>query len=248
MRVGAAAELREIVEAGADRLDAPLVLMQNVANQICLATFCIKGGEATMPSQAIESAEEVFRQRGGTLRLSQAAALGISRATVYRMAAAGQVVRLARGLYQLADMPLLGDPDLVLVMQRVPGSVICLVSALAFHNLTTQIPHEIQIAVSRAVHYPKITHPPVRVFRYQDELLKAGVETPTVGGHTIRVFSAEKTLADCFKYRNKIGLDIAIEALRLYWQRRRPDVPTLMRYAHLCRVSRVMRPYLEALQ
>jgi predicted transcriptional regulator of viral defense system len=164
------------------------------------------------------------------------------------MTAGGQVERLARGLYQLTDMPLLADPDLVIVMQTVPGSVVCLVSALAFHNLTTQIPHEIQIAISRASRYPKITHPPIRVFRYQEEILKAGVESPAVDGHTIRVFSAEKTIADCFKYRNKIGLDIAIEALRLYWQRRRPDVPALMNYARLCRVSRIIRPYLEVLQ
>jgi predicted transcriptional regulator of viral defense system len=145
-------------------------------------------------------------------------------------------------------MPLLGDPDLVVVTQMVPGSVVCLVSALAFHNLTTQIPHEIQIAIGRSARYPKITHPPVRFFRYRDEILKAGVESPNVDGHTIRVFSAEKTIADCFKYRNKLGLDIAIEALRLYWQRRRPDVPALMGYARLCRVNRIIRPYLEVLQ
>jgi predicted transcriptional regulator of viral defense system len=145
-------------------------------------------------------------------------------------------------------MPLLGDPDLVLVTQMAPGCVVCLVSALAFHNLTTQIPHEVQIAISRTVRYPKISHPPVRVFRYQEELLTAGVESLEVDGHTIRVFSAEKTLADCFKYRNKIGLDIAVEALRPYWERRRPDVPALMKYAHLCRVNRIIRPYLEVLQ
>lgn len=164
------------------------------------------------------------------------------------MLQAGQVERLSRGVYRLADMPLLGDPDLVVVTQRVPGCVVCLVSALAFHNLTTQIPHEIQIAVARTSRYPRILHPPVRVFRYQDALLHAGAETHDVEGHTIRVFSPEKTIADCFKYRNKIGLDIAVEGLRLYWQRRRPDIPALMKYAHLCRVARVIRPYVEALQ
>jgi predicted transcriptional regulator of viral defense system len=163
------------------------------------------------------------------------------------MAEAGQVERLARGLYRLADMPLLGDPDLVVVTQRVPDGVLCLVSALAFHDLTTQIPHEVQIAVSRRARYPKITHPPVRVFRYRDDVFEAGVESHDVDGHTIRVFSAEKTIADCVKYHNKIGLDIAIEALRLYWQRRRPDVRTLMKYAHICRVDRAMRPYVEVL-
>jgi predicted transcriptional regulator of viral defense system len=201
-----------------------------------------------MTTSANERAAEVFRQHGGTLRIGQGPGLGVSRSTVYRMAETGQVERLARGLYRLADMPLLGDPDLVVVTQMVPGSVVCLVSALAYHDLTTQIPHEIQIAISRTARYPKIAHPPVRVFRYQGEMLKAGVENHEVDGHTIRVFSAEKTIADCFKYRNKIGMDIAIEALRLYWQRRRPDLPTLMKYAHICRVDRVIRPYLEVLQ
>lgn len=201
-----------------------------------------------MTTSASQKAAEVFRQHGGTLRVGQGPALGVSRSTIYRMAEAGQVERLARGLYQLADMPLLGDPDLVIVTQMVPGSVLCLVSALAFHDLTTQIPHEIQIAIGRTARYPRISHPPIRVFRYQDALLNAGVETHDLEGHTIKVFSPEKTIADCFKYRNKIGLDIAIEALRLYWQRQRPDIPTLMKYARICRVDRIMRPYMEALQ
>ena len=228
-------------------LDATAALVQDAANRSHLAAFCIRGGETIMTTSAGEKAAEVFRQHGGTLRIGQGPTLGVSRSTVYRMAEAGQVERLARGLYRLADMPLLGDPDLVVVTQMVPGSVVCLVSALAHHDLTTQIPHEIQIAVSRTSRYPKMSHPPVRVFRYQEEMLKAGVESHDVDGHTIRVFSAEKTIADGFKYRNKIGLDIAIEALRLYWQRRRPDVPTIMRYAHLCRVDRIIRPYVQIL-
>ncbi len=213
-----------------------------------MAALCISGGATVMAGNAGERAAEIMRQHGGTLRISQALTLGIGRSTIYRMADAGQLDRLARGLYRLADMPLLGDPDLVVVTQTVPGSVVCLVSALSFHDLTTQIPHEIQIAISRTSRYPRIAHPPVRVFRYQKGVLKAGVETHDVDGHPIRVFSAEKTIADCFKYRNKIGLDIAIEGLRLYWQRRQPNVPALMTYARICRVNRVIRPYLEVLQ
>lgn len=199
-----------------------------------------------MEATAQEAAVDIFRQHG-TLRTRQAGALGVSRTTIQRMLEAGQLERLSRGVYRLADMPILGDPDLVVVTQRVPDCVVCLVSALAFHDLTTQIPYEIQIAIGRTARYPQISHPPIRVFRYQHALLNAGVETHDLEGHTIKVFSPEKTIADCFKYRNKIGPDIAIEALRLYWQRRRPDVPTLMRYAHLCRVDRIMRPYMEAL-
>jgi len=178
--------------------------------------------------RASDRATEVFREHGGALRASQAALLGVSRSTLYRMAEVGLLERLARGLYRLADLPPLGDPDLVVVSQRAPGSVVCLVSALAFHNLTTQIPHEVQIAVSRTMRSPKVEHPPVRAFRYQDEVFRAGVETHMIDGVPVRIYSPEKTLADCFKYRNKIGLDIALEALRLYWQRRKPDVNSLM--------------------
>ena len=222
-------------------------VFQNKANRMCLAVFCNIGEEAAMAATAMGRAAMVFREHGGTLRTSQAETLGINRTTIYRMLKAGQVDRLARGLYRLADMPLLGDPDLVVVTQRVADCVVCLVSALVYHDLTTQIPHEIQIAIGRAAGYPRVSQPPVRVFRYQETVLNSGVETHEMEGHPIRVFSAEKTIADCFKYRNKVGLDIALEALRLYWQRRRPDVPTLMKYAHICWVDRVIRPHLEIL-
>ena len=195
-----------------------------------------------------ERAIETFSQHGGTLRTGQAEALGVSRSTLYRMVARGEVKRLDRGLYRLADLPPLGDPDLVIVTQRAPNSVVCLVSALAFHHLTTQIPHEIHIAVSRTSRYPAISHPPTRVFRFHNDVFRAGVETHRIDGHPLRVYSPEKTIADCFKYRNKIGLDIALEALRLYWLRGRPDINSLMAYSRTCRVNRIIRPYIEVLQ
>jgi len=196
---------------------------------------------------AAERAAAIFRNHGATLRMSEALRCGISRTTLYRMAQEGQLCRLTRGLYRLEGLPAPGDPDLALVTQKVSGSVLCLVSALAFHNLTTQIPHEVQIAISRTSRYPTLKHPPIRVFRMRPEVLRAGVETHAVDGHAVRVFSPEKTLADCFKYRNKIGLDVAVEALRLYWQRRRTDIDALMNFARICRVDRVIRPYVEAL-
>ncbi len=203
-----------------------------------------------MPRTAVaaERVAQIFRKHGGTLRTSQAESLGVSRSTLYRMVAAGDVERLARGLYRLAGLPPIGDPDLIVVTQRVPDGVLCLVSALVFHNLTTQIPHEVQIAVSRTARYPRVHHPPVRVFRFQEDAFKAGVQTHEVDDHPVRVYSPEKTIADCFKYRNKIGLDIAVEALRTYWRRGRPDTRSLMGHARTCRVSRIIRPYIEALQ
>ncbi len=163
------------------------------------------------------------------------------------MVEAGKLERMARGLYRLTDMPLPRWPALIVVAKLVPDAVICLISALDFHDLTTQIPHQVYVAISRKSRYPTFDRPPARFFRYQDELLEAGAETHVIEGNRVRVFSPERTIADCLKYRNKIGPDVALEALRLYWQRRRPDIQKLMEYARLCRVNRVIRPYLEIL-
>ena len=160
----------------------------------------------------------------------------------------GEVERLDRGIYRLAGLPPLSDPDLILVTRKVPSGVVCLVSALAFHRLTTQIPHEIHIAVSRTSRCPVISQPPTRVFRFHKEVFQAGIETHQVDGHGVRIYSTEKTIADCFKYRNKIGSDIALEALRLYWQKGRPDINSLMAHSRICRVNRIIRPYIEVLE
>ena len=159
---------------------------------------------------------------------------------------AGLVERVSRGLYRLTDLPPLANPDLAIVAARVPDGVVCLISALAFHDLTTQIPHRVQLAIPRGRKAPRIDHPPVEVFRFSAAALESGVETHAQDGVKVRVYSPEKTLADCFKHRNRIGLDVAIEALRLWRQRRGVSVEELLRQAKVCRVERVMRPYLEA--
>ena len=133
------------------------------------------------------------------------------------------------------------------VALRVPEGVICLISALAFHQLTTQIPHEVHLAVVRGSEPPRIDHPPVRTYWFAKRAFEEGIETQRLDGFPVRIYSPEKTLADCFKYRNKIGLDTAVEAVRLYRERRRPKVQALMKYAEICRVANVMRPYLEAI-
>jgi len=132
------------------------------------------------------------------------------------------------------------------VAKRVPRGVICLVSALAFHDLTTQLPHEVYVAVPRDSEPPRLDYPPVRIFRFGAQAYAAGVETHALDGTPVRVYSREKTLADCFKYRNKIGLDTAVEALKRYRQQGRIDVEALWKHAQVCRVDNVMRPYLEA--
>ena len=159
---------------------------------------------------------------------------------------AGELEQLARGVYRLAELPPLSNPDLATVAKRVPQGVVCLISAMAFHELTTQIPHVIHLAVPRNTRTPKIAHPPLQVYRFSAEAFKAGVEMHSIEGIDVRVYSAEKTLADCFKYRNKIGLNVALEALRTYRGRRGARLQRVLEYARICRVESVIRPYLEA--
>ncbi|MFZ5593180.1 MAG: type IV toxin-antitoxin system AbiEi family antitoxin domain-containing protein [Pseudomonadota bacterium] len=196
---------------------------------------------------SIDAAIHLFHSHGGVLRTSVALRLGIHPRTLYAMRDQGLLERLSRGLYRLADLPPLGNPDLVAVALKVPGGVICLISALAYHELTTQIPHEVYLALPRGAEPPRLEHPPLRVFWFTGKAFTEGVETHEVDGVPVRIYGAEKTLADCFKYRNKIGLDTAVEALRRYVRGRRARIDTLMTYARICRVEKVMRPYLEAL-
>src|SRR6202140_639436 len=134
------------------------------------------------------------------------------------------VEELSRGLYRLADLPPLSNPDLVTVALKIPAGVMCLISALAYHEITTQIPHEVHLALPRGTEPPRLKHPPLRVFWFTGRSFTEGIETHKVDGIGLRVYSLEKTLADCFKYRNKLGLDTVLEALRLYRSRNRPNV------------------------
>lgn len=198
-------------------------------------------------ARAFEKERKLFRQRGGVLRASGAFRAGIHPRTLYEMRDRGIVERLGRGLYRLADLPPLSNPDLVTVAAKVPNGVICLISALAYHEITTQIPHEVYVALPRGAEPPRLQHPPIHVFWFTGKAFTEGVENHKIDGVAVRVYCAEKTLADCFKYRNKIGMDTALEAMRLYRSRKRPDADALMKFARICRVEKVMRPYLEAL-
>lgn len=194
----------------------------------------------------IAEGSALFRKHGGIMRMAKAIQTGIHRRTLYAMRDAGILEQLSRGLYRLADAPPLASPDLVAVARRAPRGVICLISALAFHDLTTQIPHEVYLAVPRDSEPPRLDYPPIRVFRFANQAFTAGVETRDMDGTRVRVYSREKTLADCFKYRNKIGLETTVEALKRYKQQGRIDAEVLMRHAQTCRVAKVIRPYLEA--
>ncbi len=198
-------------------------------------------------SGKLEEALAEFRRRKGTIRMADAIRAGIHRRTLYALRDAGAIELLTRGLYRLADNVPLGNPDLVTVALKVPQGVICLISALAYHDLTTQIPHEVYVAIARKNEPPRITHPPIRTFRFTGLAFTDGIENHSIDKVPVRIYSREKTLADCFKYRNKIGLDTVLEALRLYKEKGRIDADALIRYAKICRVRRIMQPYLEAI-
>jgi predicted transcriptional regulator of viral defense system len=194
-----------------------------------------------------EKAKKIFQRSGGVLRMNEALQAGIHRRILYSMLEAGLIEQLTRGLYRLADLPPLGNPDLVSVSLKIPKGVICLISALAYHEITTQIPHEVYMALERGTEPPRLGHPPIRIFWFSGQAFTLGIQTHKIDGVPVRIYSPEKTIADCFKYRNKIGLDIAIEALKLYRKKKRFKTNDLMQIARTCRVEKVIRPYLEAL-
>jgi len=189
----------------------------------------------------------VFRGHGGMLHASAAVEYGIHPRTLYEMRDCKEIVQVSRGVYRLASLPALGNPDLVSVAVRAPRGVVCLISALAFHEITTQISREVHIAIPRDTKGPRLEYPPIRVFVFSGKAYTEGIETRQLDGVPVKIYSPEKTLADCFKYRNKIGMDTAIEAVRLYRQRRPVKVAEIMRYARICRITRVIQPYLESL-
>lgn len=197
--------------------------------------------------KAFAEAATVFREHGGILRTMEAVRLGVHPRTLYAMRDAGALEQLARGLYRLADLPPLGNPDLVAVALRVPDGVLCLLSALAIHEITTQIPHQIHLALERGAEPPRLEHPPLRIFWFTGKAFTEGIETHELDGIDVRVYGPAKTVADCFKYRNKLGLEVALEALKLYLRDKRGRPDDLLRFARVCRVEKVMRPYIEAL-
>lgn len=196
--------------------------------------------------QSFREAEEIFRQHNGILRTSQAQELGIDTRIVAEMHQAGLLDRLGRGLYRLADLPPLKYPDLVQVAMRIPSGVICLISALAFHNLTTEIPRKVYIALPQSVRRPRMNYPPLDVVWLSGEAYSAGIEEHLLDGVHVSIYGKAKTVTDCFKFRNKIGNDVAIEALKEYVRLSEFQVEELLDHARINRVESVMRPYLEA--
>jgi predicted transcriptional regulator of viral defense system len=197
----------------------------------------------TQEQQVLELA-----RKAGVLRARDLAARDLPRGVLTRLVGRGDLVRVARGLYTLADAEVTEHHSLAEAARRVPSAVVCLVSALRFHGITTQAPHEVWLAIERGTSgTPAVRDLPLRFVTFSRPAFRHGVETHWVEGVRVRVTSAAKTVADCFKFRNKIGLDVAIEALREYRSKRTGTLDALYEAAEACRVRAVIQPYVEAI-
>ena len=201
-----------------------------------------------MATRVFEREVELFRPHGGGLHMAEALRLGINRKSLYAMRDAGVVQPVSRGVYRLAELDPLAHPDLVTVAKRVPHGVLCLISALSFHELTTQVPHTIDVALERGKTKPRLAYPPTHFFWFSGPAFHEGIETHELDDTPVRIYDPEKTLVDCFRYRNQIGMDVVLEALKLWREHRRKKLDFLLKYARMRHVERVMRPYLEATQ
>lgn len=185
------------------------------------------------------------RQR--IIRSRELEAEGIPRVTLTRLVRKGQLERVGKGLYTLPNMQVSEHTSLAQVAKKCPRGIICLLSALRVHDLTTQSPHEVWLALSSKARPPKLEYPPLRIVRFSGPALTEGIVEHEFDGTGVRVTNIPKTVADCFKYRNKVGLDVALEALQEGHRSRRMKIDELWYFAQICRVARVMRPYIESL-
>ncbi len=188
---------------------------------------------------------ELARQRR-VLRAADVRAQGWSPQLLLSLHQAGKLDRVARGLYSLPDADITEHQTLIEVCQRVPKAVLCLLTALQYHSIGTQMPHEVWIALPEATQTPALDTPRLRIARLRGEAYSQGIQTVIDYGAPIRVYSVAKTVTDCFKFRNKIGLDVALEALKSAWRSRKLTMAELHHFARINRVERVMQPYLEA--
>lgn len=197
-------------------------------------------------AKTFEKTMQYIRQHG-IVRSRDIEAIGVPRVYLLRLYRQGKLSRTGRGIYTLPDAAVTERHSYAEVAKRVPEAVLCLLSALAFHEITTQSPASVWIALGKGARKPAIVSPSLRVVRLTGPSLSEGIEEHPVEGVTVRVYSAAKTVADCFKFRNKIGLDIAIETLKDCLRQKKATVNEIYRYAKICRVSNVIRPYMEAL-
>jgi len=197
--------------------------------------------------KSLQKAVKIFQSKGGILRYNEAIKEGIHSRTLYELKDLGIIEQLDRGLYAIVGLPGVSDPDLVTVSKKVPKGVICLISALNFHGLTNQIPHYMHIAIPQQIKAPKIEYPPVRFYWFSKEIWESGIEEHIINKIKVKVYSKEKTIVDCFKHRNKIGIEVSIEALRNYWESGKADLEKIQQIAKISKVEKVIKPYLETI-
>ena len=189
---------------------------------------------------------KIAREKG-IIQANDIEVLGIARNYLYKLCKEGLLIKVARGMYMLPDAPITENRNLVEIAKRIPNAVVCLISALSFHEITTQIPHEIWIAVPRDTWRPNIDYPPLHFTVLTDAVYNFGIQEVDINGIVIKVYSPAKTVADCFKFRNTVGLDVAIESLKEAWRSHKVSMDELVEAAEINRVSKIMRPYLEAI-
>lgn len=197
--------------------------------------------------KTLDHAIQIIRDHNGLIRMSDAMKSGITSYSLYSLRDNGFIQQIARGIFQLTDTIHISNPDFAVIALKIPKAVICLISALSFYEITNQIPHEIFIALKKGTETPRLDYPPIAVHRFSDPSFESGIEEYDLDGIQVRIYSIEKTLVDCFKFRKIIGMDVVLEALKLYKLRKKVKPDDLLKYAHICRVEKSIKPYMEAI-
>ena len=190
---------------------------------------------------------KLFKRWGGIAQYPDIKKAGFHNDTLHALIASGRIQKIGRSVYKLAEIDDLVNPDLVLAAIRAPKGVVCLISALAFYEVTDEIPRHVDLAIPRGAHANKISHPPVKYYRFTLDAWKAGIEVQKIVGQEVRIYSLAKTIADCFKFRNKIGIDVARSALKTALAEKKVSPKEIMMHAKVCRVANVIQPILESL-
>ena len=190
---------------------------------------------------------EFLKKRGGLASYAEIIEAGFNKILLRTVLDSGWIQKIDRGLYRMSDGSTLSNPDAVAASIKIPKGVICLLSALAFHEATSEVPKYVDIAIPRGSHANRIKYPPVRFYRFASNAWESGIEEHKIEDHKIRVYSLTKTIADCFKFRNKIGVDVARDALKIAITEKGVKPKELMQYAKICRVDSIIKPVLEAM-
>ncbi|TKJ46342.1 Abortive infection protein AbiEi [Candidatus Aerophobetes bacterium Ae_b3a] len=194
-----------------------------------------------------EKIYRIFSTRNGFARTKDILAAGIHRRDIRRMREGGKIIRVKRGFYRLTEIPLISNQGFIDIACAVPKGVICLLSALSYHELTTLNPSIISMAICRGSREPKIEYPPVEFYHFSKKQFEAGINEIKIKGHKIRIYCPEKTVCDCFRYRNKLGLDMAKEGLSEYLKRKDRNLEKLLEYAEICRIKPLLETWLNAM-